>query len=81
MTALTTRQRDLLKVLLKISSPIGAEDLAARMHLTPRQVSYSLKGVRHWLGEREIDLVVTPGVGIELHCSEDEIKKILQKSN
>lgn len=78
MTALTTRQRDLLKVLLNISSPIGAEDLAVRMRLTPRQVSYSLKGVRHWLREHEIDLVVTPGVGMELRCSTAEITKIQQ---
>lgn len=78
MSALTTRQRDLLKVLLKSNAPLGAEDLAVQMSLTPRQVSYGLKGVRHWLTERGIDFAVTPGVGIELHCSPEEIARIQQ---
>ena len=78
MSALSTRQRDLLKVLLNTSAPIGAEDLAAQMRLTPRQVSYGLKGVRHWLAQRNIVLNVTPGVGIELSCSDDEMQQILQ---
>ena len=78
MSALSTRQRDLLKVLLNTSAPIGAEDLAAQMRLTPRQISYGLKGVRQWLTLHNIQLDVTPGVGIKLNCSEDEMLQILQ---
>ncbi len=78
MTALTTRQRDLLKVLLNSSSPMGAEDLAAQMRLTPRQVSYGLKGVKHWLTERNVEIAITPGVGIELNCSESEANRLLE---
>jgi mannitol operon transcriptional antiterminator len=79
MTALTTRQRDLLKVLLKSNAPLGAEDLAMRLRLTPRQVSYGLKGVRHWLNLREIDLAVTPGVGMALQCSAEQTQALLQE--
>jgi mannitol operon transcriptional antiterminator len=78
MTALTTRQRDLLRVLLKSSAQIGAEDLAVKTRLTPRQASYGLKGVKSWLLQRNIELEVTPGVGIGLNCSVEEKEEILQ---
>ena len=79
MTALTTRQRDLLKALLKSNAPLGAEDLAVQLRLTPRQVSYGLKGVRHWLNAREIELVARPGVGMELLCSGEQTTQLLQE--
>jgi len=78
MTALTTRQRDLLRVLLKADAPMGAEDLAAKTRLTPRQVNYGLKGVKHWLLQRNTELDITPGVGIALNCSAEENEEILQ---
>ena len=78
MTALTTRQRDLLRVLLKADAPMGAEDLAAKTRLTPRQVNYGLKGVKHWLLQHNTELDITPGVGIALNCSVEENRKIFQ---
>lgn len=74
---LTTRQRDLLRRLLTTDEPIGAEALAADIGLTPRQVSYGLKGLRQWLDEREIQLDVTPGVGIEIRRTQDQANELL----
>jgi hypothetical protein len=45
MTSLTTRQRDLLHLLLDADAPLGSAELAANMQLTARQVSYDLKGL------------------------------------
>jgi mannitol operon transcriptional antiterminator len=39
------------------------------MALSPRQVTYSLTGVKSWLAQQNIALKVTPGVGVELDCS------------
>lgn len=76
MTALTTRQRDLLQILLDTDKPLGTADLAAQMSLTPRQVSYGLKGLRSWLEQRDVTLKVTPGVGVLLDCSQDTVANL-----
>ncbi len=72
MASLTTRQRDLINFLLTHPGPIVVSDIARQMELTPRQVTYSLKGVRSWLQDRDVELRVTPGIGIELLWSEEE---------
>jgi mannitol operon transcriptional antiterminator len=72
MTALTTRQRDLLQLLLAAHAPLAAAEMAEQMHLTPRQVSYGLKGLKRWLAQKEITLDVTPGVGVTLACSPEQ---------
>ena len=46
---LTTRQRDILKVLLSSGDPIRTSDLASEINLTTRQVNYSMRGLRSWL--------------------------------
>lgn len=79
-STLTTRQRDLLQVLLRHNGPIIASDVASQMELTPRQVTYSLKSVRSWLNAQDIELKITPGVGIELIYTNDASKASLQKS-
>jgi mannitol operon transcriptional antiterminator len=66
---LTTRQRDILQLLLDAERPLAAADLAEAMHLTPRQVSYGLQGLKQWLAQRHLTLKVTPGVGVALDCS------------
>jgi len=68
MTTLTTRQRDLLQILLQANLPLGAAELATEMQLTPRQITYDLKGVRHWLSQHDVSLKITPGIGVELEC-------------
>ena len=66
MAALTTRQRDILRLLLDADSPLAVADLAGTMHLSPRQVRYGLKGLQRWLAQQEISLEMTPGVGVSL---------------
>ncbi len=68
MTALTTRQRDLLMRLLAAGIPVGMADLAEELKLSPRQISYNLKSVGYWLAQKQITLRVTPGVGIDVQC-------------
>ena len=68
MVPLTTRQRDILKVLLNTNKPIRTCDLAAEIQLTPRQVNYSMKGVKSWLNRNNIMLQSTPGMGVMLKC-------------
>ena len=69
MAALTTRQRDILRILLQTSAPLGAAEIATQMSISPRQVTYSLMGIKSWLAQKNITLKVTPGVGVELECS------------
>ena len=68
MVSLTTRQRDILKVLLDTSKPIRTSDLAEEIQLTPRQVNYSMKGVKNWLNRKNVTLKTIPGVGVMLEC-------------
>ena len=79
MAALTTRQRDLLQLLLDATVPVGSAELAAQMHLTPRQVNYGLKGLKRWLTQYHITLKTTPGVGIELACSAEQSRILAQQ--
>lgn len=78
MAVITTRQRDLLKKLLDADAPMGANELAAQMQLTPRQVNYGLKGVEIWLKQRGVALEVTPGLGVEVVCSAQESDRLRQ---
>ncbi|MGV8024999.1 MAG: BglG family transcription antiterminator [Anaerolineaceae bacterium] len=68
MVPLTTRQRDILRVLLNSDKPIRTCDLAAEIQLTPRQVNYSMKGVKSWLSRKNVILETTPGMGVMLEC-------------
>jgi len=77
MTALTTRQRDLLAELISAEGPKCTEDLAAQFDLTSRQVNYAIKGIKKWLLIREMQLDIKPGVGVRLICSKDQ-KETLQ---
>ena len=78
MTALTTRQRDLLKILIRAEEPQKVDDLAAALNLTSREVSYGLKGVKQWLSTLDIELDTKPGVGIRLECDENESNTLLK---
>lgn len=72
MTALTTRQRDILHLLLTAQRPLPAADLAAQVQLSPRQVHYDLKGLKLWLAQRNMLLEVVPGVGVALASSSEQ---------
>jgi len=79
MTALTTRQRDMLNIIIGADDPIRVEDLAEDLGLSPREVNYGLTGVKQWLSSNDIELQITPGVGIQLTCSEQEARTLLQE--
>ncbi|MDK2982342.1 MAG: mannitol operon transcriptional activator [Chloroflexota bacterium] len=68
MVSLTTRQRDILRILLHTDKPIRTADLAEEIHLTARQVNYSMRGVRTWLKQENVALQTTPGLGVALEC-------------
>lgn len=72
MAALTTRQRDILRILLETSTPLGAAEIATQLSISPRQVTYSLIGIKSWLAQQKISLKITPGVGVELERSPEQ---------
>lgn len=79
MVVLTTRQRDLIRLLIDLNEPRGAAEIAQQMQLTPRQVSYDLKGLDRWLNQRDVSLKVLQGVGVELQCSPDQRLRLRQE--
>ena len=81
MITFTTRQREILKIILDVSRPIGSVELAKLLHITPRQVNYSMKGVRVWLKQQGQDLNVLPGVGFTLNLTPDQTQVLSQKIN
>lgn len=76
MNELTTRQRDILQLLLKAKGPQGAHDLAESLNLTPRQINYGLHGLDAWLESRGVVMSVTPGVGMVLSGSTEHLLAI-----
>jgi mannitol operon transcriptional antiterminator len=84
VAALTTRQRDILRILLEAGAPLGAAEIATRLSISTRQVTYSLGGVKSWLAHRDIPLKVTPGVGVTLECSPEQThtlqREVISKS-
>jgi mannitol operon transcriptional antiterminator len=72
MTALTTRQRDILHLLLTAQGPLPAASLAEQVQLSLRQVHYDLKGLKVWLAQRDMLLEIVPGIGVTLACSPDQ---------
>ena len=81
MITFTTRQREILKILLEANRPIGSVELAKLLHITPRQVNYSMKGVRVWLKEHGQDLHVLPGSGFEVTLTPSQTQTLFQKIN
>lgn len=79
MMAFTTRQREILKIILDVKRPIGTVELAKRLHITPRQVNYSMKGVRVWLKQHDQDLGVLPGVGFTVNLTPDQTHTLFRK--
>jgi mannitol operon transcriptional antiterminator len=81
MITFTTRQREILKIILDVDRPIGSVELAKLLHITPRQVNYSMKGVKVWLKQHGQDLNVLPGVGFAVDITPDQTHTLSQKIN
>jgi mannitol operon transcriptional antiterminator len=77
MVSLTTTQRDLLHLLLTTELPIGASAIGQQLCLTPRQVQYSLREIKDWLGRRNAAMRHTPGIGVQIICAADQKRRIL----
>src|ERR1044071_6377519 len=81
MITFTTRQREILKIILDANRPIGSVELARLLHITPRQVNYSMKGVKVWLKQNGRDLSVLPGVGFAVNLTTEQTQALYQKIN
>ena len=81
MLPFTTRQREILKIILDVKRPIGSVELAKLLNITPRQVNYSIKGVKVWLKQHGQDLHVVPGVGFSVNLTADQAQTLVQKIN
>jgi len=79
MYALTTRQRDILQILLTASKPVSSSELASLLNLTPRQVNYSIQGVRAWLNQRDQNLKSMPGTGFAIEVRSELAHKLSQE--
>lgn len=79
IVSLTTTQRDLLRQLLAADGPLSAAALGEELHLSPRQVHYGLREVRHWLNRRNLTLQHLPGVGIQLRGEPAEKRALLEE--
>ncbi len=79
---LTTRQRDLLHLLIHANAPVPAADLADHLHVTARQVNYDLQRVEGWLDRHDAMLSIKPGAGVRLYCPDnacDYLARALEK--
>lgn len=81
MLPFTTRQREILRIILDSRRPIGSVELAKLLNITPRQVNYSIKGVKVWLQHHGQDLNVMPGVGFSVDLTADQMRTLVQKIN
>lgn len=79
MITLTTRQRDILKVVLDANRPVSSVELAEMFNLSARQVSYSMQGVKVWLQEHKQSLNVVPGVGFSIPATPEQSKNLFQE--
>ncbi len=77
MVSLTTRQNRLLRFLLDETEAKSMADIGRQLDLTPRQVNYNLKAVRHWLEQHDAMLNTIPGKGVEIACEADRRGQLL----
>lgn len=79
LLALTNRQRNILKILLKTSRPINSVELAGLLNVTPRQVVYSMPAIREWLRRHDIDLSMLPGNFYSITTSLPQAQALLEE--
>jgi mannitol operon transcriptional antiterminator len=81
LPALTNRQRDILKILLEANKPVSSVELAQLLHLTPRQVTYSMPAIREWLKQHNEDLDTHRSAGFSLTLSRKQAVALQQEIN
>lgn len=73
-----TREKEILKKLIKSDSPLVIKELARQLEVSPRTIRYDLDKIESWLNENGLKLQRKQGVGIYLKDSaKDELKNIL----
>ena len=77
MSVLTTRQRDLLTMLINSDAPKGIDELAEDLNLTPREVNYGLRGIKQWLQSNDIEFEIKTGAGISLGGTKRQTESLL----
>lgn len=81
MVSLTTRQNRLLRYLLDEFEPKTSADIGRALGLTPRQVNYNLKTIRHWLIQHRAELRAIPGKGVEVVCAPTKRQQLIAELN
>ncbi len=76
VTTLTTRQRDILHIILEAEKPVSSIELAGQLNLTPRQVTYSLKGVKNWLNRNHHELKTVSGAGFFIEIEPEQARQL-----
>jgi mannitol operon transcriptional antiterminator len=79
MMTLTTRQRDILRIILEGNRPFSSIELSGLLNLTPRQVNYSILGVKAWLSQHNQDLKTLPGTGFSVEILPEQARKLSQE--
>lgn len=74
---LTTRQRDLMMLLLEAKQPMTPAELALKLDLSPRQVNYDLRNVQIVLAQKNVGLRILPRVGIDVDCTQEQRQKLV----
>ncbi|HEX2910705.1 MAG TPA: hypothetical protein VH186_07860 [Chloroflexia bacterium] len=77
MLSLTTWQRDLLQQLISTGEPIDTSAYGQHLHLTLRQVRYGLREIESWLSRRQVELVSTPRLGLQVICTPEQRQRLL----
>ena len=79
MAHITTRQRDLIQILINSENVIGISTIADQMGLSARQVQYDLVQIRHWLKSKNTELLMKPGVGVKLTIDQDNKQNLVNE--
>ena len=78
-TRLTSRQRDLLLILLEAKRPLSRAELAEKLNLSSRQLNYDLKWVGEHLAQNKAELCVLPRIGIEVRCTAEQRRGFMRQ--
>lgn len=55
---------------------MSSSELAGLLNITPRQVNYSIQGVKVWLNQHNQDLKTVPGAGFAVDIHPDDARKL-----
>jgi mannitol operon transcriptional antiterminator len=77
MTALDSRSKTILLVLLKSTGPVSAAFIAEQMNTTPRITRSSLQRIESWLAKKDLSVKKQPGKGLSIDISLEEKQRLI----